>query len=114
MNTIFQDWRFNVLGAIDHPLIHFMNPIEKAIFPTDEPIWAPCDALIVACLLFPDHVIVRQKRRCCTVELQGVHTRGQMVVDYRSEKRNVTVVEVVNCEACKRALLWIVDAVAEV
>lgn len=104
----------NVFGAIDHPLVHFMNVIEKAIFPPEEPIWAPCDALIVACLLFPKQVIVRQKQRHCTVELQGVHTRGQMVVDYRSSTENVTVVEMVDSEACKRAIMWTVDALSEV
>lgn len=80
------------------------------IFPTTEPIWAPCDALIVACLLFPEQVIRKQKRRNCTVELQGVHTRGQMVVDYRSKETNATVVEQLHSEACERLMLWTVDA----
>lgn len=121
-------WRFDVLGGTkqqqqQHPILRWMEPLERSIWGkcAAGDTYNVCDAFLVGCLLFPGRLVRRQKRRKCTVELEGRHTRGQMVVDHvngsssgenenEEATRNVTVIELLDVEACKALLLWTVDA----
>lgn len=75
--------------------------------------FVPCDALLTAALLFPEKCI-KTKRQChVTVELYGRHSRGQMVIDHLGKNKhidNFTIVETMNVEEFKNALLWTVTS----
>lgn len=111
-------WRFDVLARHEHhPIVRWLTPIEEAIWRPSRadglPTYGMCDALLVGCLLFPERLVRRQRRRKCTVELQGVHTRGQVVVDHggsAKEDGNVMMIELLDVEECKKLMLWTVDA----
>lgn len=120
-------WRWDVLGAVEHPVVAWLNPIERSIFGKEEcddvaakqPTYCICDALLVGCLLWPERLIGRVKRRRCTVELLGVHTRGQMVVDrvnggQSRVPENVWLLEQLVVDECKELMLWTVDAATTV
>lgn len=114
------NWRWNVLGRVCHPIVDWLNPVERSIFGRygDDYAYGQCDALLVGCLLFPERLVARMRRRRCTVELQGRHTRGQMVVDHVNGDAslvalNVWMVERLEADACKELMLWVVDAASE-
>lgn len=106
-----QSWRIDVLGAVDHPFVHLMNPAEKAIIiPGGFTQWPLTDALMVASFLFPDQMIKSQEKFDCTVELHGWLSRGQVSIDHRESKvPNVNVIQLLNVDAAKNALLWTVQ-----
>lgn len=109
---ISMDWRFDVLGSIKHDFIDFMNPIEDKIFRQRGFInWAICDALLIACILHPEQVIRRSVPHHCTVELQGTHTRGQVVIDHflKENPANVNMIELIEADACMKLFLWAFD-----
>lgn len=69
--------------------------------------WASPDGLMVASFLFPDQLIKRQEKLDCTVELHGWLTRGQVAVNHTPSKvPNVHVIQLLNIDAAKEALLW--------
>nr|XP_016935094.1 probable uridine nucleosidase 1 [Drosophila suzukii] len=77
------DWRLNVLGAIDHPFVELLTRAERSMLvPRGFVNWISCDSLLTAIYLFPDAMIADQREYYATVELSGVHTRGQMVLDH--------------------------------
>lgn len=82
-----------------------MNRAEKSIYPETEVIWLPCDAFLVAAVLYPDF-IKKQKDYHVTIELHGKKTRGQLVLDHlQSSKPNVTIIEDIDGEYFKEILL---------
>lgn len=65
----------------------------------------PCDAFLTAVFVFPDKCIKTKSQNHATIELQGFHTRGQMVLDHkRRNKHNVTIIETLNEDEVKKAL----------
>lgn len=95
-----------MLGNSDCKNVQFLNQVERIAF-RERPFFTPFDALLTAAILFPERCIQTQKRYHVTVELDGFHTRGQMVIDLRNHNHNVTVIETVNEEEIKKVLLWI-------
>ncbi|XP_017086535.1 probable uridine nucleosidase 1 [Drosophila eugracilis] len=77
------DWRLNVLGAVDHPFVELLTRVERSMMvPRGFVKWISCDSLLTATYLFPDAMIDDQREYYGTVELSGIHTRGQMVLDH--------------------------------
>ena len=104
---MFQDWRFNVLGAVQSSVIELLNTVEKKVWgKAHYNTWFPCDPLLAAVVLEPK--IVTKSRKChVTVELHGTHTRGQVVLDHLHIKDpNVTLIEQVDICSLKKLLLW--------
>jgi inosine-uridine nucleoside N-ribohydrolase len=100
-------WRFNVLGAIQNSQMNLLNTVEKKVWAKSRfTSWIPCDAILAATLLRPD--IVMKSQKChATVELRGIHTRGQVVIDHLKLKDpNVHLVEEVDTSVLKKMLLW--------
>lgn len=69
--------------------------------------WIPADAILVAALLFPDEIIVKEQRYHGEVELKGDRTRGQLTLSrVRSEcKENIKVVKLVNRDFFKTVIV---------
>lgn len=102
----FQDWRYNVLGKVNNPAIELVTKAEKTLefYNRESEIWVTCDVLIVVSYLFPKS-ITKVSEHNATVELQGLHTRGQLVLDHlKKNATNVTIVESVDEEAVMSAL----------
>ncbi|XP_055301164.1 nucleoside hydrolase-like [Sitodiplosis mosellana] len=103
------DWRFNVLGSVDHTNVQLLNEIEQIAY-RGKQFYTPFDSLLVAVFLFPEKCIQTKYNYHATVELQGLHTRGQIVFNLNSSKHNVCVIETVYQEETKTLLLWAANA----
>lgn len=70
----------------------------------------PFDALLIACILYPEKCIKTKREHRATVELQGLSTRGQMVLDRKSTDYNVTVIELMHQDEFEKVLKWTATA----
>lgn len=104
---LYQDWRFNILGAIQNRHMELLNAVEKKVWGKSRyTTWISCDAMLAAAVLCPDIVIKSQKCHA-TIELHGTHTRGQVVLDHLQVKDpNVHLIEKVDTSVLKKMLLW--------
>lgn len=107
MNEIcLQEWRFNVLGKANCENVQLLNKIEAFCY-RDYTYYAPCDGVLAAAFLFPQKCIEVKRQYHVTVELHGQHSRGQMILDHMGKyKHNATIVERMDVEEIKNALLW--------
>ncbi|KAH8344656.1 hypothetical protein KR067_002367 [Drosophila pandora] len=110
------DWRLNVLGAVNHPFVELLTKVERSMLvPRGFEKWLSCDSLLSAAYLFPEAMIADQKEFYATVELSGVHTRGQMVLDHlrgrkvdsiHGKKFNMKVIRRLHSEAYRTIVSW--------
>lgn len=98
------------MGQINSPQMNLMNPVEKSIYSKcqfDQ--YFVCDAICVASFLC-SKLIKNTYKIHATVELQGLYTRGQMVIDHRNileeNLPNVCFVTEVDVELFKKMLLF--------
>ncbi|CAG0878480.1 unnamed protein product, partial [Darwinula stevensoni] len=102
------DWRKNVLGKVSTPEARLMNSIEaKSLSLYKYQTYIVCDQIAVAVAIYRN-LIIASSDHYASVELHGMFTRGQMVVDYISamnRKPNVTMVEKIDVEAFKKILM---------
>lgn len=96
------------MGTSECRNVQLLNKVERIAF-RNRRIYTPFDALLVAIFLKPE--VARAKYSYnATVELQGIHTRGQMIFDQRSNKHNVIVIELLHGEEIKKLLQWTATA----
>lgn len=111
MHFDLQEWRFNVLAKGDCQNMELLNKIDEFCYRKFTH-FVPCDALLTAALLFPENCI-KTKRQChVTVELQGRYSRGQMILDHLGRNKhlnNFTIIETMDVEEVKNALIWTVN-----
>lgn len=101
----FQSWRFGEVAAIRSPFMNLLTKAEKSLVFADPNIWICCDAMLVATFLNPS-TIVASKEMHVTVELFGIKTRGQVVIDHLGEEEpNVTMVTKVDEELFKEMVI---------
>ncbi|XP_017012121.1 nucleoside hydrolase-like [Drosophila takahashii] len=110
------DWRLNVLGSVDHPFLKLLTRVERyAILAHKRTKYFKPDAALAAAYLFPEAMIAEQLEYHATVELAGVHTRGQMVLDHLRGRRvdaihgkrsNVRIVTHLNKEPFRTIMSW--------
>lgn len=82
-----------------------MDPIETKVRGIYD--FIPCDAFSTACFMMPN-LIIKQAKEHVTVELSGNHTRGQMIIDHRRDKKpNATIIHEIDVESFKTYLMWI-------
>uniref|UniRef100_A0A1L8DXX2 Putative inosine-uridine preferring nucleoside hydrolase n=2 Tax=Nyssomyia neivai TaxID=330878 RepID=A0A1L8DXX2_9DIPT len=111
-NTITWDWRRNVLGERQHPILTLLNPVEDVIFNEYEfsAIWECADCIATVSLLAPDEIIKSFEIIPAAIELHGQQTRGQFVVDRRLDRRdrepNAKIITEINTQNYKKALYW--------
>jgi inosine-uridine nucleoside N-ribohydrolase len=100
-----KEWRFGVLNTISSDIIKLMDVIEEKVHYRNN--FIPCDALLIACFCFPQ-MIETVAHYNVTVELNGTHSRGQMIVDRCfDEEKNAFVIESANVELFKKILCWV-------
>lgn len=88
------------------PAVKLLNEADKYVFRNFD-IHFPCDAFLTAAYLFSEECIEKKNFIHATVELQGVETRGQMVLDHRRERKpNVTIIEQLNVNEIKNKMVW--------
>ncbi|XP_017115651.1 pyrimidine-specific ribonucleoside hydrolase RihA [Drosophila elegans] len=110
------DWRLNVLGSVDHPFVELLTRVERTMMvPRGIKKWLNPDAALAATYLFPEAMIAEQLEYHATVELCGVHTRGQMVLDHlrgrrvdtiHGKKNNVRIITHLNREPFRTIIAW--------
>lgn len=58
----------------------------------------------MAAFLFPERCVRVKEQYHATVELHGIHTRGQMVLDHKRQKKpNITIIKALNENGVKEA-----------
>lgn len=104
-NPIPKSWRFNVIGKIENKITKFLNPIEEKGFKNYE-YWTPFDTYCAASFIDPS-IVRRTEDFHMTIELNGLFTRGQVVIDHIGEVnyKNVTVIEEVDVEKFKSLVM---------
>lgn len=106
MCIILQKWRYEVLASIKNPPFDLLTKAEKRCYPPDRQIWLTADSYLAAAYLYPQDTIVKKSDHNVTIELHGMHTRGQLVLDHLKRKTpNVTIIETINEEFFKSVLL---------
>lgn len=71
-----------------------------------------CDALLIVALLRPAETICKASEYHATIELNGIHTRGQVVLNHmKTTAPNVKMIESLNVDECKRMLMWTIDQI---
>lgn len=102
----FKDWRYNILGAVENPMLELITRAEKSIYDPQPDFWNPCDAFLVGCFLYPEEMITAKVIKNALVELHGSRTRGQMVIDHiNTTTPNTVIIENLNVEFFKLLLL---------
>ncbi|ODM95321.1 hypothetical protein Ocin01_11344 [Orchesella cincta] len=101
------DFRMNSIGKLGTPAIHLLNKIEETILSKYHDKWIAPDAVVVACFIHRQ-IMSKTEQYHCTVELQGAHTRGMMVVDknfVRQKPANVILISEVQLEDYENMLM---------
>uniref|UniRef100_A0A336MYK3 CSON010048 protein n=1 Tax=Culicoides sonorensis TaxID=179676 RepID=A0A336MYK3_CULSO len=105
-------WRFNELTRnINNKITQLLDPIEKKAYKNWN-YWSPFDTFCAA--YFIDPTIARKTEDFhMTIELNGLFTRGQVVIDHLDQQtyKNVTVIEEIDVEKFK---MLIEDTVKQV
>ncbi|XP_042864350.1 inosine-uridine preferring nucleoside hydrolase-like [Penaeus japonicus] len=117
------------MGSIDNPAARLMNRIENKILnKKDFDYWITCDQLAVAWMIDDvknkrvpisnkkleqtesdsSSILTTETKKCfATVELQGIHTRGQLVIDHENRLKrnpNLIIMNAVDTELYRRYL----------
>ncbi|XP_017036158.1 inosine-uridine preferring nucleoside hydrolase-like [Drosophila kikkawai] len=110
------DWRLNELGAGMHPFVELLTRVERSILVSRGITkWRNPDAALTAAYLFPKAMILDQSEYYAAVELAGVHTRGQLVLDHlrgrkmdaiHGKKINVRIIRRLNREVFRTIISW--------
>lgn len=95
------------MGKIKQTNVPLLNKVEKIAYRiVNETVYAPSDAFTSAAFLFREKIINVMKQHNVTMELQGFHTRGEMIVNHLSTDYNVNVIEGISETAFKKIMLW--------
>lgn len=108
-HPIPNSWRFDVIGKIDNPITRFLNPIEEKAYKNQQN-WTPYDTYCAASFIDPS-LVRRTENFHMTIELNGMFTRGQVVIDHIDELnyKNVTVIEEIDVEKFKSLMVTTVS-----
>lgn len=102
-----QDWRLNVVGQSSHPNVQLLTEIERISYETfNETAYLPFDTFTAAAFLFPTNIIQKIHPYNATMELHGLYTRGEMIINRQSKDANVLIIEKISEGEFKRIMLW--------
>lgn len=95
------------MGKINQTNVQLLNDVEKIAYRNvNETVYLPSDTFISAAFLFPKKIIKVMNPYNVTMELQGFHTRGEMIVNHLSTDYNVRVIEKIDEREFKKIMLW--------
>jgi inosine-uridine nucleoside N-ribohydrolase len=106
--TSSYSWRLNKLGTMNTEPMGLLNKIEQNILDRYRDGWLASDAVAAAVLIEP-RLVTRKANYHCTVELQGEHSRGMMIVNrsfHRQKASSVTIISEVDQPLYERMLIW--------
>lgn len=83
---------------IENPAFQLVTKAEQQIpYYNCTGFWETCDPLLVMAYLYPEEAVIKASQHNATVELRGIHTRGQLVLDHlKKNAHNVIIIESVN------------------
>lgn len=84
---------------IGNPAFELVTKAERQIpyYNCRTEFWETCDPLLVMAYLYPEEAVIKASEHNATVELHGIHTRGQLVLDHlKKNAHNVIIIESVN------------------
>lgn len=103
----FDDWRVNQLASNNNKFTKLLDPVEIKAYRNILSCWTPCDNFLACCFINPK-MIEKMEKRHVTVELSGVHTRGQLVIDHlKRNEPNAFIIEKIDVELFKNFMLWV-------
>lgn len=76
--------------------MQLLSEVEKIAY-MNETNYLPFDTFTSAAFLFPDKIIRVMNQYSVTMELQGLHTCGELIVNHLSTEYNVNVIEKMLC-----------------
>ncbi|XP_038118338.1 pyrimidine-specific ribonucleoside hydrolase RihA [Culex quinquefasciatus] len=100
-----QTWRFGTIASVPpNPVLEILNPAERKALEAGAN-WLPCDLLVAMAFTHPELVTERQQYPG-SVELAGLLTRGQLVLNHRSEGTgHITIVDNMDHFAVQRLIM---------
>lgn len=102
-----QDWRLNVVGQSLHPNVQLLTKIEKSSYEAyNDTNYLPFDTFTAASFLFPKNIIQKTIRLNATMELHGLYTRGEVIINRQSKETNALFIEKISEDDFKRIMLW--------
>lgn len=74
--------------------------------------WAPSDAILIACFLFAEEMVLKGEMHHANVELFGLYTRGQVAIERASNdvNKNIHFILQANATAFKEYILEAAEA----
>ncbi|XP_065172828.1 nucleoside hydrolase-like, partial [Atheta coriaria] len=99
-------WRLKELGtAAAGRTWQLIHRAESKIYSKPKEHWHPCDAYLVATLLYPE-IIVDQSMEHVNVELAGRLTRGQVAIDHMHKRKpNVNLIKEINYKMFEKIIM---------
>ncbi|XP_051173343.1 inosine-uridine preferring nucleoside hydrolase-like [Leptopilina boulardi] len=108
-SQVTNEWRKEVFGQIDTPVVHLMNAIEAEILSSPEkmlPFYTPCDVFLAAVVLNPK-MVTNLVPYHIDIELNGNKTRGMVVIDhFMTNESNAHIIKDFDSEIFKNFLLF--------
>lgn len=105
-SKVTYEWRYNVCVNPNNKALALVQRAEKKVY-KDRIFWAPCDGLLVACLLqrsmILDKIVVS-----ASVETHGQQTRGQVIIDHMNRTnrpQNITIIKQFDSEQLKKLVM---------
>lgn len=107
--NILQDWRFNgPLADVHSEVVDMLTRAEKKVTETNNsPSWNPGDAILMACFLFEEEMVLKKESSHVYVELSGIYTRGQVAIERINNNlpKNVQIILQANATAFMNYIL---------
>ncbi|KAL5275596.1 hypothetical protein ACFFRR_001450 [Megaselia abdita] len=111
---ITNDWQFNgPLSDIHSEVMDMLMSAEKKVAEiNNSQTWGPADAILMACFLFEEKMILKQETHHAYVELSGKYTRGQVAIERVNSNlsKNVQLILQVNETAFTEYILQTAQA----
>ncbi|KAI5706906.1 hypothetical protein M8J75_012458 [Diaphorina citri] len=107
------EWRQNVLGTIQNPLMDFMNKVERVELDRNLPYWHAPDSMTVLAFSLPE-VIASMYTAKVYVLSEGDLARGVTLLDRNTNDTNSKVIDQIQVNLVKKLLLRTFREMSEV
>lgn len=95
------------MGQSLHPNVQLLTKIEKSSYEAyNDTNYLPFDTFAAASFLFPNDIIQKSNRFNATMELHGLYTRGEVIINRSSKDTNALFIQKISEDGFKRMMLW--------